>query len=63
MKIPDEALDEFIKIYKETFCEELSRSDAEEMASRVVTLYEVLAQKLPNERVPAPKPPDDSPQV
>ena len=50
MHISDEALDEFIAIYKEEFRETLTKAEASEMASRLVTLYELLARKLPNEQ-------------
>jgi hypothetical protein len=62
MQISDDSISEFIKLYKEEFGEELSRGDAEEMASRLTTLYELLAKKLPNERTSAPKPPDAPPR-
>ena len=48
MQISDEALSEFITIYKAEFSEEIGRKDASEMASRVLTLCELLARKLPN---------------
>ncbi len=49
MHISEKALDEFIAIYKEEFGEEISRGDASEMAFRLVTLYERLAKRLPEE--------------
>ena len=61
MQISDEDLNRLVKIYKDEFGEELSRGDAEEMASRLVTLYELLIKKLPNEQTSVPKPPDDPP--
>ena len=60
MKISDEALDEFIAIYKKEFGEEVDRKAASEMAFRLLTLYELLAKKLPNEQVSTPKPRDES---
>jgi hypothetical protein len=48
MQISDEAVDELIKLYKEEFNEDITRSQASEMAFRLVTLYELLSQKLPN---------------
>lgn len=47
MRITDETLDQFIELYKEEFGEEISRSEASEMAFRLITLYEALARKLP----------------
>ena len=61
MKISDEALAEFARLYKEEFEEELSRNEAEEMARKLLTLYELLAQKLPGENIPGPKPPAPDP--
>jgi hypothetical protein len=48
MRVSDEALDEFIKIYKKEFKEKISREEAREMASRLLTLYQLLSQKPPN---------------
>lgn len=56
MRIPDQALDEFIEIYKEEFGEDISRREAGEVASRLLALYELLARKLPNERKSPPAP-------
>ena len=61
MKRSDEALSELMRLYKEEFGEELSRNQAEEMARKLLTLYELLAQKLPGENIPAPKPPAADP--
>ena len=63
MKISDAALDEFIAIYEEEIREEISRNEASEMASRLVTLYELLTKKLPNEQKlpPHTTPPSDDP--
>lgn len=63
MQIPNESLDKFMQIYKEEYGEEISRSEANEMASRVIALYELLAKKLPNEQTSKPKPPDESPRT
>lgn len=49
MRIPDEELDEFIEIYKEELSEDISRAEATEMASRLLTLYQLLSRKLPSE--------------
>ncbi len=47
MRISDEALDQFIEIYKEEFGEEMARAEAAEMATRLVALYKLLARPLP----------------
>ena len=57
MKISDQALTEFVELYREEFEEEISRSEAGEMAFRLVTLYEVLARRLPNEDASTLMPP------
>jgi hypothetical protein len=49
MRINDTALDEFIQIYREEFGDEINRSDASEMAFRLVTLYETLSRRLPSD--------------
>lgn len=61
MQISDDALDEFIAIYRAEFGEEISHKDASEMALRVLTLYELLARQLPNGKTttPAATPPTD----
>ena len=48
--ISDKSLDEFIAIYKEEYGEELSRTEATEMAHRVLALYKLLARKLSSGR-------------
>lgn len=55
MRITEEALNEFIKIYNKECGEELNRSEASKMASRVVALYELLAKKLSDENAKPPK--------
>jgi hypothetical protein len=47
MRISDEALDEFIEIYREEFGEDISRNEASEMAIRILTLYTLLSKKPP----------------
>jgi hypothetical protein len=49
MNITDDALDEFIAIYKEEFGEGINRAEASEMASRVLDVYALLARKLAGE--------------
>lgn len=58
MHISDDVLDEFIEIQRKEFKEKLTRAEAIEMASRLLTLYELLARKLPNETIQHPKPRD-----
>ncbi len=53
MRLDSAAIEEFKKIYQEEFLEVLSQAEAEEMASRVVRLYELLARPLPSERADA----------
>jgi hypothetical protein len=45
MRISDQALDEFIELYRKEFGEEIGRNQASEMAFRLVRLYEALAQR------------------
>lgn len=49
MQIREDALREFIRIYEEEYQERLTVDEAREMASRVLTLYKLLAQPLPGE--------------
>ena len=53
MLLHDDDIQEFKSIYQEEFNESLSDKEAREMASRVIRLYELLAQPLPSERVRA----------
>jgi hypothetical protein len=48
-RFSDEELDEFAELYKEECGEELSREEASVIAFRLLTFYELLARKLPNE--------------
>ncbi len=50
MRLDSAAIEEFKQIYHEESGETLSQPEAEEMASRVVRLYELLARPLPSER-------------
>jgi hypothetical protein len=49
MRISSEQLDEFIMIYKEAFGEEVGRSQAEDMASELLHLYETLISRRPTD--------------
>lgn len=53
MQISEEALDEFIEIYKEEYGEYIGRKEASEMSHRLLALYELLARPLPNEQDPS----------
>lgn len=53
MHFTDKDLKEFADIYSAAFHEELSPTEAREMASRVTVLYELLAEPLPSERTPS----------
>jgi hypothetical protein len=59
MKISEDALEEFARLYKEEFDEDITRAQASEMAFRLMALYELLAQKLPDNHVTLP---DDPPR-
>lgn len=59
MHFTDEDLKEFMEIYSAEFDEELSLAEAREMASRVMRLYEILAEPLPGERRTPCTPIDD----
>lgn len=69
-RIPDAELDEFIAIYKKEFGKELDRTEASEMASRLVMLYALLSRKVPETSAAPPSatrldenPPDDRPPI
>jgi hypothetical protein len=49
MNISDERVRECIHVCKEKFGDELSTDEAREMLTRLVTLYQLLAQPLPDE--------------
>ncbi len=61
MRISDEALDEFIAIYKEEFMEEISLTEAKQMASGLLMLYGRLSRKLPS--IDPTRPSDGHPQI
>ncbi len=54
MQITEEAINEFIAIYRAEFEEDISHQDAREMALRVLRLYELLARKLLNRNPTTP---------
>ncbi|HXW21298.1 MAG TPA: hypothetical protein VEK14_00140 [Rhodomicrobium sp.] len=49
MQLSDQAIQEFIRRYREAYGEELPLAEARDMASRLVALYEVLSRPLPAE--------------
>ena len=49
MRPSDEGVEEFRRLYEELYGEEIDVDAAREMASRVLTLYELLARPLPEE--------------
>ena len=50
VKLSDEALEEFVKLYKDEFDEDITKAQASEMGFRLVTLYEILSKELPNQQ-------------
>ena len=57
MNVSEESLDDFIRIYKEEYGEEITRAEASEMTFRLLTLYELLSKHRPKEGETAPTPP------
>lgn len=49
MKLSEESLRRFMRLYAEFYGEELTMNEARAMASRVAFLYEHLARPLPQE--------------
>lgn len=49
MKINNEDLEEFIRLYNEAFAEYISEEEAQQVASRLVDLYTLLTEPLPSE--------------
>lgn len=65
MRLSDEALDEFVALYKKEFKKTITKTEASETASRLLTLYELLARPLLKKQIEAPgtiTQPDDTPQ-
>ncbi len=50
MKINDDALEEFMVLYRAEFKKDISREDALEMATCLVNLYLIIYRPLPGER-------------
>jgi len=49
MPIDDQALIEFMTLYKAEFGKDISRQDAHEMAGRLIHLYQIVYRPLPGE--------------
>jgi hypothetical protein len=54
MQLSDAAIQEYIRLYREDFGEELSIGEARVIATRLVTLYEVLCRPVPEENATQP---------
>jgi hypothetical protein len=61
VRISEEALDQFTQIYEEEYGETISRTEAANMAYRVLALYRLLRRRLPEGYTPIEqtKRPDD----
>ena len=49
-QISSQRLEEFRRIYKEAYGEELTLAVAREMANRLITLYKLIMQPVPGEK-------------
>jgi hypothetical protein len=49
MQISDEDLEEFRRIYKEEFGEEISLAEAQTMGNRLIELFRIIMRPLPGE--------------
>ncbi len=49
MEVTPQALEEFKKIYKEKFKEDISDDEALEMAQRVLTFFSLIYRPLPDQ--------------
>ncbi len=61
MSTSDKSVAEFKRLYEEWYKEEITMDEAREMASRVMFLYEFLAQPLPSEHNLTPPSQTDAP--
>lgn len=58
--VSDERLEEFRRIYKEAYGEDITKKEASEMSHRLLALYRLLLRPLPDEtseHPPSPEPP------
>lgn len=60
MQLSDNAIREYMQLYKEDFGKELTLEEGREVASRLLSLYQVLGDPLPT---PQPTLPDASPEA
>jgi hypothetical protein len=57
-QVSPERLEEFRRIYKEAYGEEITSTEASAMTRRLLALYRLLSQPLPDEiEKPSPSPP------
>jgi hypothetical protein len=58
-QVSDERLEDFRRIYKEAYGEEITIGEASAMTHRLLALYRLLSQPLPDEieKKPSPSPP------
>jgi hypothetical protein len=54
MQLSEDAIREYISLYKDDFGETLTIEEAREMASALVALYELLCRRLPGEQLTPP---------
>lgn len=50
MAITKERLQEFMRVYEEECKEQITEDEAREIASRLLELYQLLAERLPSEK-------------
>lgn len=50
MHVPDAAIKQYMQLYQEDFGEELTLEQGREIATRLIALYEVLSNRLPQSR-------------
>jgi len=50
MEFSDESMEDFRRIYRQEYGEEISVPDAREMGRRLITLYHLLRQPYPGEQ-------------
>ena len=66
-KVSPDRLEEFRRIYKETYGEEITPQQATEMTDRLVALYKLLLRPLPDapaqSSLPQPPPAQSAPEV
>lgn len=60
MTISKERLQEFIRLYEEEWKEQISEDEAREIASRLLELYQLLAEGLPSEINAEPPDPSET---